>query len=347
MVQRAVNNGWAGVARFGGIGDHLIASSVLPGLKKRYGHVEVLSQEPQHVVFINNPYMDKLSVHRREDLDQNTAANWHWIRAKEFEFYINLSHSIETSLVFFGPEAGPAAQYQFQWPQEARRKIANKSYLELVHDIALVPYDEIAPNFFPTEDEVSEAQATKQRLGGRFIVWALRGSRIDKAYPYAPLTIARLIQETGRPVVLLGAARDLELAIAIHHDLIEITGDPAGLKEAISGNNGTIRRTLALAQQADLVIGPDTGVLWACAMRGMPKIVLLSHASPENITKHWLNTTSLHADAGRVDCWPCHRLHSSWATCRPNSDKTAAACMSDISVQTVVQAALQALAHEC
>jgi ADP-heptose:LPS heptosyltransferase len=342
-----VNSGWAGVVRCGGIGDNIIASSVLPGLKKRYGHVEVLSQEPQHVVFANNPYIDKLSVHKREDLDQNTAANWHWIRSKEFEFYVNLSHSIETSLAFFGPGAGISGQYQFQWPQEARHKIANRSYLEMAHDIALVPYSEIAPDFYPTDDEVAEAQATKQRLGGRFIAWALRGTRIDKAYPYAPLTIARLIAETGRPVVLLGATRDLELANSIHHDLIEITGAADGLKEAISANDDSIRRTLALAQQADLVIGPDTGVLWACAMHEMPKIVLLSHASPENITKHWLNTTALHAEVGRVDCWPCHRLHDSFATCRPNSDKTAAACISDIAVQTVVQAAFQALAHEC
>ena len=37
------------------------------------------------------------------------------------------------------------------------------------------------------------------------------------------------------------------------------------------------------------MIGPDTGLMWGVAMEAMPKIMLLSHASPENITKHWTN----------------------------------------------------------
>ena len=50
-------------SRFGGIGDNLIASAVLPGLRAKYGRVEVITQHPQHVVFENNPYVDKLSVY--------------------------------------------------------------------------------------------------------------------------------------------------------------------------------------------------------------------------------------------------------------------------------------------
>ena len=69
----------------------------------------------------------------------------------------------------------------------------------------------------------------------------------------------------------------------------------------------------------------------------MPKIVMVSHASAENITKHWVNTTTLHADPDRVPCFPCHRLHNSIDTCTPNKDGGhAAACISDISVETIV-----------
>ena len=75
------------------------------------------------------------------------------------------------------------------------------------------------------------------------------------------------------------------------------------------------------------------------AFEDIPKVIMLSHASEENITKGWLNTITLHADPERVDCWPCHRLHSDPSTCRKAKDKdvNAAACMADISVETIVQ----------
>ena len=87
---------------------------------------------------------------------------------------------------------------------------------------------------------------------------------------------------------------------------------------------------------SDVVITPDTGPAWACALEPMPKIALLSHASAENITKHWLNTTTLHADQNRVPCWPCHKLHDTKDTCVENKEKNGAACISDISVETIM-----------
>jgi ADP-heptose:LPS heptosyltransferase len=93
------------------------------------------------------------------------------------------------------------------------------------------------------------------------------------------------------------------------------------------------------------VIGPDTGPMWATAIHNMPKIMLLSHASPTNITKHWRNTTTLHADQTRVDCWPCHKLHDIIETCRSNTEQTGAACISDISVDSLLQHAEKALSY--
>jgi ADP-heptose:LPS heptosyltransferase len=100
---------------------------------------------------------------------------------------------------------------------------------------------------------------------------------------------------------------------------------------------------LTQVQHCDLVIGPDTGAMWAVAMENIPKIVLLSHASPENITKHWRNTKTLHASQERVPCWPCHQLHDEERTCKLNDEKTAAACMSDISAQAILSAAAELL----
>lgn len=328
--------GWACVVRLGGVGDNLIASSVFRQLKERYGKLEVITQNPQAAVFENNPYIDKLAVHDKGDLpiDQTEWQKWFVTRSKEYDFLVNLSHSCESLLATF------PSQTAFWWPAEFRRKLCGRNYVETVHDICGLPY-ECDPRFYPTDAERAKAAETKARMGERVIGWCLSGSRIDKVYPYSAMAIARLIRELGVQVMMFGApGPDFEMAKAIMEHVERQNGTHDGLHLALSPDpkepSWPIRRILAQAHACDLVIGPDTGPMWGVAREAMPKIVLISHASPENITKHWVNTVTLHADPKRVPCWPCHRLHTDLTTCTPNADNNAAACIADISVEKVV-----------
>jgi hypothetical protein len=107
----------------------------------------------------------------------------------------------------------------------------------------------------------------------------------------------------------------------------------------------SLRRSLAQVLASDVVISPDTGMAWAVAFEPMPKIIMVSHASAENITKHWVNTVTLTPDKNRVPCWPCHRLHDTIDTCVPNKDGgQAAACISDTSVEKLIERTRDALA---
>ena len=63
-----MSNGWAAIDRFGGIGDDLIAASVLPLLARKYKGVEVFTEDPNGVVFENNPYISKLTKKKLESL---------------------------------------------------------------------------------------------------------------------------------------------------------------------------------------------------------------------------------------------------------------------------------------
>lgn len=336
---------WAAIARFGGIGDNLIASAVLPGLKAKYDRVEVITQCPQHVVFENNPYIDKLSVYSPGDIpggDSEAWQGWFSTRAKEYSFFANLSHSCETMRVLV------KGQTQFYWSSAFRRKFCGQSYLETVADICDVPYTTLAPGFFPTDDEHERAVSDVAKIGQNVVGWVLSGTRIDKIYPYAPMAIARLIRDVG-PVILFGSPsqKEVEMAKAIQSYLLTENGSVDGLGIAMSPTTDNeiwpIRRLLSTVQACDLVITPDTGPAWAAAMCDVPKVVLLSHASPENITKYWRNTVTLHADVARVDCWPCHQLHDTAESCRANRDGNGAACISDITVDRILVAATAAL----
>jgi FkbM family methyltransferase len=340
--------GWAGIVRCGGVGDNLIAASPCKALKAMGYKVEMISQRPQSAVFENNPYIDKLSVYDAKDWsgDLMEWQAYFYRRSKEYDRFANLSHSVEAKHGLI------PIQTWYWWPEEYRREMCGGSYLETAHDILRVPHD-FGPLFFPTDEEKEQARVTRSMLTGKKIVaWTLGGTRIDKVYPYASLLIARLIKELGVQVVMLGAPpphRDYEVAKTIRDHVKVQNGTLDGLTHASSlsmeDESWPIRRILTFAAECDLVIGPDTGPSWGVAFEPVPKIIMVSHASDENITKHWLNTTTLHADQGRVKCWPCHRLHDTFAYCNPiniNGNEFAS-CISDIGVEVVVSEAARLL----
>ena len=330
--------GWAGIARMGGVGDDLVAASVCRPLKRLGYNVEMITTagEP-HVVFLNNPFIDKLSL--KADGELPSGGDWQkWFvsRSREYEVFAHLSHSMEYRHALFADSTA------FWWPPEYRRKICAGSYLETAHDIAGVPY-EFGPLFFPTEEEKLNAATTLEKVGP-FLAWVLSGSRIDKVYPFAPIAVSRIIKELDIPVVLMGVGdRQHDMAMRIETDVKLNNSEREKLHIAVShpgldaAKQWGIRPSLTLATLASMVVTPDTGLAWAVAMEEMPKVVMVSHASAENITKHWVNTTTLSADPYRVPCSPCHRLHSDVSTCTKADGIEAAACMADISVETVVR----------
>lgn len=333
---------WAGIARLGGLGDNLIAASVLRPLKRMGYMNEVITSESAHSVFLNNPFIDKLTVKKDGDIPGGAEwIKWFVARSKEYDIFAHLSHSCEVR------HACLVDSVTFWASPDYRRKVCAGSYLETVHDIVGVPYS-FGPLFFPTEEEKTRALKTKEeQIGGRYIAWVISGSRPDKIYPYMPIVISRIIKELGIPVVVIGAgAQQFEYAkqtqehVKRHNSTdkdFHVALSPDGI-DPMGPQHWSQRRSITQAMQADLVITPDTGIAWAVAMEAMPKIILLSHASAENITKHWVNTTTLHADPNNIPCWPCHRLHNDISTCTPNrEDGKAAACMSDISAEKLME----------
>jgi FkbM family methyltransferase len=350
-------NQWAAVCRFGGIGDNFIAASVLPGLARMGNRIEFITNDLAGDVLRNNPWIDKLSICRDGDQPPGGGFEWQmWFEKRRHEYgggLFHLSHTVETSLALVQGQAA------FWWPPAMRRKLCGPSYVEFANAIVDVPVD-YRPLFYPTAFEKAKALETKERLtanatGRRFIGVVLAGSRFDKVYPHLPLAVARLIRELDATVLLVGRpGKEHDLAKTVEKIVFEQNGSVENLFLAMtvhSAPEGTvgppgpaadwpIRRVLSQLLTCDLVIGPDSGPMWAVAFEHSPaKIMLLSHASQENITKHWRTTYTLHADPKRVPCWPCHRLHDTVDTCILNKDKSGAACISDISVEAILKAA--------
>jgi ADP-heptose:LPS heptosyltransferase len=314
------------VVRYGAFGDHIIASSILPHLKAQGWHITMNVNEAGYKVLKNNPHIDAWEHHKTdsvkvEDLPEHW---WNLLTSGKYDKMLNLSESIEGTWL---PTAGRPG---FTWPASVRQKYLNRNYLEFLHDLAEVPYGFDGARFYPTAKERAWAKKTRAKLGDSFVaVWSLSGGAKHKHTPWLDNAMASLFENAPWAKVVLVCGPEgiiLEQGWERHPNVLCTSG------------KWSIRQTFAFLEQADCVVGPETGVLNAAGMLEVPKVCFLSHSSPENLTKHWKNTTTL--TAPDTPCHPCHQMHSGWDYCPAveTVNGPAAQCAANITTEMLYRA---------
>src|SRR6266550_3816245 len=147
-----------------------------------------------------------------------------------------------------------------------------KSYdkhLELAGYRAEKPKGEL---FFSEQEEICAA-GFRAKYANKFIVlWSLAGSSYHKMYPYFHLVLSELTARN--PDVLVVSVGDAECKL--------MERMPSSRYLPRSGV-WELRTSLVMTKWADLVIGPETGILNAAGCFPTPKITLLSHSTHENL----------------------------------------------------------------
>lgn len=306
------------VVRYGGFGDMLQAANVLPALKRQGYRVTVMTIPKGQDVLREDPHVDAWYIQDEDQVPNHELTAFWAYQAKKFTKFINLSESVEGTLLAMEGRANHA------WPDEVRHEMMNLNYLEFTAKLAGVPYLSEA-RFYATAEEEIEAAARLLPAPGLNLMFALAGSSIHKFYPGQDHVIARILLEHPDCRVFLvgdGACKLLEQGWENEPRVVCLSGEL------------TIRQTLALANVVDAVIGAETGVLNAVAFNAkVRKVVLLSHSSVENLTKHWRNTAAIEPQG--IACYPCHRLHYSREFCHEDKETGAAICQRSISPDQV------------
>lgn len=322
------------VIRYGGIGDLIMAASILPRLKAEGYHVTFNCKTGTESVLQHDPHIDEWIV-QAQDFVPNQQLGPYWAElGRRYDKVVNLCESVEGSLLFLGE------RLQSEYPDVCRRKIAGSvNYVERTHDIAGVEHV-YNPRFYATDYE--RKWALSERPNAPAIMWALNGSSPHKVWPWVQVVVAWLMQKTPCHVFLAadgGIGKELQSGIM---GALEREGVDTSRVHTLAGE-WTIRQTLSFAQVADVVVGPETGVLNAVCMEPMPKVVFLSHSSETNLTRDWVNTTVMVPDKAVAPCYPCHKLHQNWSTCHQHPDTNAALCASSILPEQVFEAVALAL----
>lgn len=309
------------VQRYGGFGDMMMVSSILPGLKDQGYQVTINTNEKGMDIVKHDPHIDEFFVQKDDQVPNHELGHYWTALSKCFDKFIMLSESVEGSLLAV-PERREAA-----WHPDFRRMVMGTvDYLEATHAVAEVP---LPPKvrFYANDEEKEFALKNRSLLGDdQFVIlWALSGSAIHKVWPHMDTLIARLmLGYTNVKIVMVG------------DPLCEVLEQGWKKEKRVIRKSGKwdIRHVLAFAEECDLVIGPETGVLNAVSMRDVPKILMLSHSGPNNIGKNWVNA---HVIAPKdTPCYPCHTLHRGFShLCVQDEKHGTALCAENISVDTV------------
>lgn len=324
------------VIRIGAHGDAIQASSLFPVLKEMGYRVAVDTSREGEAVLRHDPNIDHIMVSDRNWLKPEDWNAHIKSRAHGYDRVIFLQDATEGELLKM------PAQASYHWADSYLRQVCNRNYVATLHEVAGVPFERNQQRFYATPNERAEAQRFKARLGKPLVAWALSGSAQHKIWPNLSRGMVRVLAESDAHIIGLGAPKDKELAESIigygsgyHPDFDQ--------RITFSLGNRHIRQAIALAQVADVVVGPETGLLNAVAMEQNAKVLLLSHSTVENLTRDWVNTASIEPDPKRAPCWPCHRMHYDTSRCPQDQATQLSACATSIDVERVVAPILAAL----
>jgi ADP-heptose:LPS heptosyltransferase len=313
------------VVRYGAIGDLIQASSVFPLLKAQGYHVTLNTTPAGENIARHDPNIDAFLIQDKDQVPNHELSAYWAALARRYDRFINLSESVEGSFLALPGRANHA------WPDAMRRQYLNVNYQAAVHDIAQVPH-EFEPRFWPSNAERDWARRERDGMSGPVILVVLSGSSVHKAWPHMDTLVARVLVTYPKAVVVMTGDFACQLLERGWED------EPRVLRRS---GVWSVRETLSFAECADLVIGPETGVLNAVATLDMPKIVMLSHSSATNLTLHWRNTTAL--TPKNTACYPCHRMHYGWEFCHREETTHAALCAWNIDADTAMAAVVEAL----
>ena len=284
------------VIRHAALGDGLQASCILPYLHRDGYEIDFLANERCRNVLENNPYISKFINHEDHwDEDDDESLGDYWDRMGEgYDKVVNCTGIVENEMLF----VYPSDEY-FLTMRQRRKLVEGKNYYDQHLKRAGYEPDKDNPpkmEIYFSKEEKRRGKWWKKRHKNEFkIMWSLTGSSNHKVYRYFE-PLAREFLDTHGDAYIYTNGDYASKLLTFQHPRV---------KNLMFMEDFSFRDAMLLTKQCDLVIGPETGLLMAAGAWKIPKILLLSHSGPEQVTKYWDNVYPLLAP-----CWcsPCYIL---------------------------------------
>lgn len=309
------------IVRYGALGDAVWMTPILRQLKKEGWYIVYNTTDYSAQVLRDCPWIDEFMLQPRDAVSHEDLEEYWKGLEREFDRVINFSGSVEGELLKL------QGTIEYDWSHAQRHRHCNVNYMD--RQMSLAGYPELKGQL--PELHFSEAEETlmqsflKAHCQGKFVVeWSLSGSSFHKHYPWTPYITGEMFKRHPEDVVI----------VTVGDEDCQII-EPGGPNIIHKAGVFPVRASMLLTKYANLVIGPETGILNAASCYDTPKIVFLSHSSRENLTKYWQNCTNL--EAPNCPCHPCHRLIYT-NVCPKGPMNLAPACAENISAEMVYSA---------
>ncbi len=277
----------AAVFRTGAYGDLMFASSVFASLKRSGYEVTLIAANPSAQIVAHDPHIDHVIFH--DNTMPMDKLNEYWDKLQtEYDLFVNLSASIECEILQL------PGQPTYHYPLDIRKKLYDRNYLDHQHLLA-GNKNAHAIKFYATDTEIEISCRNRSKFGSKILVWVLSGSSIHKVNPHINTYLANILKMSDVDVVILGSPDQNSLADGLK-----------GVDRVHLCTHWDIRQQYTFVQQhADVIVGPETGIMVAMAYEPLKKIVLLSHSTPNMLTRDWVRAASIEAPVESLPCGGC------------------------------------------
>jgi ADP-heptose:LPS heptosyltransferase len=291
------------VVRFSSIGDIVLTTPVVRGLKKQLGaEVHYLTKSNFQEVLASNPHIDQIHL--------LTANNWSAIvaqlKAEKFDYIIDLHHNARTLKLklALGVKAYSFDKLNIQKWLLVNLKIDRMPALHIV-DRYLACVKPLGVNkdlegldyFIASNDEVSMSSLPLAFQNG-YIGLVIGAQHFTKRLPKEKLF--ELLQHLTQPVIILGGPTDAELA----EELATIA--PTRIYNACGKYN--LNQSASLVKQAQKIICNDTGLMHIAAAFQKEIHLLWGNTIPAFGMGPYASNNTYHYEVADLNCRPCSKI---------------------------------------
>lgn len=246
------------IVRFSSIGDIILTTPVIRGLKLQIEEAEIhyLTKKRYEGVLSSNPYLDKMYI-----LDNNFRSIMRILKKEKYDYIIDLHRNIRTARLKFSLAS---ISFSFNKLNKLKWLLVNfkinklpnvhivDRYLETVKLFSVENDKKGLDYFIPPGDEVN----TETLFGckpGEYLVIVVGGGHNTKQIPEESLI--KIINDLQINCILIGGSEDSEKA----GNVLEGINENAKVINQVG--KLSINQSASVIQQSRLILTPDTGMM--------------------------------------------------------------------------------------
>lgn len=315
------------VIRFSSIGDIVLTTPVVRGLKQQVENAEIhFVTKKKHASLVNsNPYIDKIHLFG-DNLNELVAQ----LQEEQFDYIVDLHQNIRSNRLKRRLDAPSFSFQKLNWEKwlMVKFKINRlpdqhivERYLKTV-SIFDVKDDGKALDFFISDNEAFNNEDLPATFKDGYVAFVIAGTYATKKLPVDK--VSQICQQISYPVILLGGKSEQAEGEKI---LSESKGNVLNYAGKISLN-----QSASLVRDARLVLSNDTGLMHIAAAFKKKILSFWGNTIPRfGMTPYKAHPESKKLEVAGLKCRPCSKL--GYQKCPKKHFR----CMNDIEIAAAVK----------